>query len=245
MRSKSLLTVLSITLAVSNLGAQVPERFTYQAVVRNSGNELIKNTTVKVKIGIGTYIFAGIPPTLVFSPVYEETHQPVTNENGLFTVQVGAGTVLTGQFSSLQWGSKIYYIKTDIDPEGGNNYTISSISQILSVPYALHSKRAENGIIAYGNVSSDGTINSGSGNFTVTKSPMLPSFFTITLNIDPALTAGNLIVSFTPVKPASDPNLTPVVYDYRLSGNQISVLFTKFDGTAVTTGFSFMIINPY
>lgn len=69
---------------------------------------------------------------------YIETHSTTTNENGLVTIEVGGGSVQTGNFASIEWGNGTYFIKTETDPEGGSNYTISGTSQLLSVPYALY-----------------------------------------------------------------------------------------------------------
>ncbi|MCU0377754.1 MAG: DUF1566 domain-containing protein, partial [Bacteroidales bacterium] len=55
------------------------------------------------------------------------------------------GLVITGNFSLIDWSSGNYYLKTETDPTGGTNYTISGTSQFLSVPYALYAKSAANG----------------------------------------------------------------------------------------------------
>ena len=58
------------------------------------------------------------------------------------TIEIGVGTT-TDDFSAIDWSVGPYFIKTDIDPEGGDTYTITGISQILSVPYALHAKTVD------------------------------------------------------------------------------------------------------
>jgi len=71
--------------------------------------------------------------------VYSETHTATTNGSGLVTLQVGGGTVVSGSMSSIDWSAGPYFIKTETDPEGGTNYSITGTSQLLSVPYALFS----------------------------------------------------------------------------------------------------------
>ena len=44
---------------------------------------------------------------------------------------------------SIDWSNGPYYIKNEVDPSGGTNYTISGTSELLSVPYALHATSAE------------------------------------------------------------------------------------------------------
>ena len=119
---------------------QVPQKISYQAVVRNSGNTLVTNTQVGVLISI---------TNANDSAYYREIQTPTTNANGLFSIAVGAGIPFTGTFASIDWSKSGYYIKTQIDPAGGTNYSISGSSQLLSVPYALY---AANGSAAGKNV---------------------------------------------------------------------------------------------
>lgn len=130
---------VSVLLMVS-VFAQSPERISYQAVIRNGSNQLVVNQQVGMRISIQKFIF-GLPPT--YQNVYVETQKPTTNNNGLISVQIGGGTVVGGTFNSIDWGKGTYYIKTETDPTGGTNYTISAQSQILSVPYALSAKKVE------------------------------------------------------------------------------------------------------
>ncbi|MBQ0113933.1 MAG: hypothetical protein KBT03_12460 [Bacteroidales bacterium] len=132
---KQLLLVLLLC-AVNVVFAQAPQMFTYQAVVRNASGQLIGNQIVGVKISILQGSVTGLP-------VYEETHLSTTNTNGLLTISVGNGNVQTGTFSSINWGSGLYFIKSEIDPAGGNNYTLISTTQMMSVPYALHANTAD------------------------------------------------------------------------------------------------------
>ncbi|MEA3508406.1 MAG: FISUMP domain-containing protein, partial [Synergistota bacterium] len=75
--------------------------------------------------------------------VYVETQTPTTNVNGLVSIEIGAGTVQSGDFTTIDWANGPYFIKTETDPAGGTNYTITGTSQLLSVPYALHAKSAD------------------------------------------------------------------------------------------------------
>jgi len=79
------------------------------------------------------------------SPVFEETFypNPVTNANGLVTVEIGGGVALSGNFATIDWSAGPYFLKTETDPNGGTLYTITGTSQLLAVPYALHAKKAD------------------------------------------------------------------------------------------------------
>jgi hypothetical protein len=74
---------------------------------------------------------------------YVETHTPMTNENGLISFQVGDGTPVIGAMEDVEWHSGAHQIKTQVDPEGGTNYTIFTTSQLVTVPYAFHAETAE------------------------------------------------------------------------------------------------------
>jgi len=75
--------------------------------------------------------------------VYVESFSPTTNANGLVTIEIGTGTVVSGNFTNIDWSTGTYFIKTETDLNGGANYTITGTSQMLSVPYALYAKTAE------------------------------------------------------------------------------------------------------
>ncbi len=133
---KSISKLLTITLAnlliITSIFAQTPEKMSYQAVVRDGNNALVTNT----QIGMQVSILQGSANGTV---VYTETQTPNTNANGLVSIEIGANA----EFSNINWANDIYFIKTETDPTGGENYTITGTSQLLSVPYALNAKTAE------------------------------------------------------------------------------------------------------
>lgn len=130
---KKLFTVFSVLLFSSMLVAApppVPQKMSYQAVVRSSSNELLANKTVGMKISI-------IYNTPTGTVIYAETQTPTTNDNGLISIAIGTGTVVDGSFTAIEWTQGPHFIKTEIDPAGGTAYSITSTSELLSVPYAL------------------------------------------------------------------------------------------------------------
>jgi hypothetical protein len=118
--------------------AQAPQKMSYQAVIRNSTNTLITSTEVGMRISI-------LQGTSTGTAVYVETQTPNTNTNGLASLEIGSGTIISGDFSAINWANGPYFIKTETDPSGGTNYTISGTSELLSVPYALFSGNGSNG----------------------------------------------------------------------------------------------------
>ena len=133
---KKLLTYLTAALLTGSVLAQVPQKMSYQAVIRNSNNALVINTSVGMQISI----LQGSPSG---ASVFTERHSPLTNSNGLVSVEIGSGTVISGSFNTINWANGPYFLNTETDPAGGTNFTISGTSQLLSVPYALHAQSAE------------------------------------------------------------------------------------------------------
>jgi hypothetical protein len=119
-----------------NVNAQAPEKMSYQAVIRNASSTLVVSTAVGMQISILQGAANG-------TPVYIERHFPSTNENGLISIEIGTGVVISGNFATIDWSAGPYFIKTETDLNGGANYTISGTSQLLSVPYALHATTAD------------------------------------------------------------------------------------------------------
>jgi hypothetical protein len=81
--------------------------------------------------------------TISGTAVYVEDHSTSTNSNGLVSLSIGGGNVISGTFSAINWEIGPYFVKMEADPTGGTNYTVSGTSQLLSVPYALHAKTAD------------------------------------------------------------------------------------------------------
>ena len=139
---KHLFTFLTAVLLTASVflpqqaSAQSPEKMSYQAVIRNSSDQLVTKHAVGMQISILQDAADG-------ASVYTETQTPTTNANGLVSIEIGAGTIVSGDFASIDWAAATYFIKTETDPEGGTDYTITGVSQLLSVPYALHAKTAE------------------------------------------------------------------------------------------------------
>jgi uncharacterized protein (TIGR02145 family) len=130
------LFTVAVTLFLSvSLWAQSPQKISYQAVIRNNNNQLVVNQ----KVGMQIIILQG---SATGTEVYSESQTPTTNANGLVSIAIG----IESGFADIDWSTGSYFIKTEIDPAGGTNYSIIGTSQLLSVPYALYAKTAGNNI---------------------------------------------------------------------------------------------------
>ncbi|WP_338731012.1 hypothetical protein [Mangrovimonas cancribranchiae] len=129
------LATLFLLLTVISLHAQTPEKMSYQTVVWDADNTLLANTPVGIQLSILQGNASG-------TAVYIETHTPTTNQNGLVSLEIGTGTITSGNITTIDWNNGPYFIKTETDITGSTNYTITTTNQLLSVPYALHAKTA-------------------------------------------------------------------------------------------------------
>ena len=127
---KIILSLLSL-LTVTVVWAQVPQQISYQSVIRDGNNKVIASSTVGIKISL-------LQGSATGTAVYVETHQKTTNANGLVSLEIGTGTVLSGSFASINWANGPYLIKTETDPTGGTNYSAPGVFALNSVPYALY-----------------------------------------------------------------------------------------------------------
>lgn len=129
---KNLFKFSAILILAISLNAQAQQFIAYQGVARNSAGNILVSQPIALRLSIlsgsatGTY-------------VYVETHARTTDAYGMFTLQIGQGTVVSGLFSTINWGTNTYFLKVEIDPTGGTNYGLAGTTQFASVPYALYS----------------------------------------------------------------------------------------------------------
>ena len=129
---KKIITTLFAIAAFVTMYAQVPKGFNYQAVVRNAAGQLMVNRSVGVRISI-------IQSSETGTTVYQQESPVSTNANGLFTLIVGDNS---NDFANIDWANGPYYIKSEVDLNGGRNYTLSTTQKILAVPYAHYANVA-------------------------------------------------------------------------------------------------------
>ena len=133
---KKFYTILCLTIAsLTQLQAQAPQGFNYQATVRNSSGDLIVNTNVYFKFNV-------IQGSQTAVPIFTETHYVPTDDLGQVNLVIGQGTVNTGAFSELDWSLGSYYLGIELDT--GSGYVAMGTTQLLSVPYALYAENSGN-----------------------------------------------------------------------------------------------------
>lgn len=134
---KSFFTVFALLLSVY-VFAQSPNAINYQGVARDNGGNVLTNQSIGLRISI----LSGSPTGTI---AYSETHAVATNDFGLFNIAIGTGSLVSGSFSSIDWGANDHYTKVEFDPAGGSSYSNLGTSQLLSVPYALYAENSGTG----------------------------------------------------------------------------------------------------
>ncbi|MFN6072835.1 MAG: fibrobacter succinogenes major paralogous domain-containing protein, partial [Bacteroidota bacterium] len=116
--------------------AQAQQKINFQSVLRNTTGEVVSNSSVSLRISI-------LSGTITGTLVYSETHAKTTDAGGLMSLQIGGGTVSSGVFGNINWGSTSHFIKLEADFSGGSNYVVLGTQELMSVPYALYASKTD------------------------------------------------------------------------------------------------------
>ncbi len=126
---KILFTIAAFMLFVATIIAQ--NTFNYQGIARNANGIALAGQNLSIRISI-------IDESASGATLYQETHNVTTNEYGLYNISIGGGSVVSGTFSGISWGSADKYVNVGIDPNGGSSYIDMGTQKLQSVPYAMY-----------------------------------------------------------------------------------------------------------
>jgi len=152
---KKLLFYVVLFSMVWPLWAQQPQAISYQTVIRDAEGQLLSDTPVNLKITLRSGSAVG-------DVAYSEIHNAVTNSLGLITLSIGQGTLVEGNFATIQWGRAPHFLETAIDLTGSGQYQTLGVTQLLSVPYSLYSGQTGS-LMAMTNQERDALINPAAG----------------------------------------------------------------------------------
>lgn len=128
--------------------AQVPHLFNYQGIARDIKGNPLKNQALGIKLSI-------LPSADAAAAEYEETQRVLTNEFGLYTLQIGNGTPIRGSMQNVKWETGNKFIQVAIDVRGNEEYVDAGSSQLLSVPYAIYANKSGSDKMRTGSVNSE------------------------------------------------------------------------------------------
>ncbi|ACT94557.1 tail fiber domain-containing protein [Dyadobacter fermentans] len=115
--------------------AQSPQKFSFQGIARSIDGKTVSNAVVGIRISIRSASPAG-------EIVYQETQAPLTGYDGIFNIKIGEGNGIVGNVGAILWKKHAHYLQLEMDVSGGASYIDLGTTQLLSVPYALHSEQA-------------------------------------------------------------------------------------------------------
>lgn len=219
--------------------AQSPQSFKYQAIARDANGDVYANQAIGMQISI-------LQTSATGTNVYTETHTVTSNAFGLINLEIGSGNVVSGDFSTIDWGNDLYFVQVEMDPAGGNNYQLMGTSQLLSVPYALHAASATNvddadadpanELQTLTQVGSDVTLSDGGGTISINDADS-----DSTNELQTISKAGNIIAlsnnGGTVIDSVDDADNDPVneIQDLQIAGNDLSI---TNNGAATTIDLS-------
>ena len=119
-----------VFLSALNALAQAPQAVPYQGLARTAAGAILSNQNISLRMSIRDLTAAG-------AIVYRETHNTTTTSLGLFNLNIGSGTVVSGTFAGINWGTGAKFIQVELDAAGGSSFVNMGTTQLNSVPYAL------------------------------------------------------------------------------------------------------------
>jgi hypothetical protein len=192
MKKNILMAVFCLVLSAMSF-AQVPQMMSYQAVVRGSDNNLVVNQQISMRVSI-------LQGSADGEAVYTETHSATTNANGLVSIEIGNGTS-NDSFSTINWANGPFFVKTETDVNGGENYEIVGVSQLLSMPYAMYAHSAGNmpDVSGFLSEETDPQFNAWDKDYNdLTNRPEIP---TVPTNVSAFENDANYLTSYTETDP--------------------------------------------
>lgn len=130
---KSILTTIALCLLLIGSSFAQPLNFNYQGIARNGSGSPLTNQNIGLRISILDNADVAI---------FSESHTAATNAYGLYSLQIGNGTVISGSMSSVASLSRAK-IKVEIDPAGGTSYVDLGTQELSSAPFSLMAKGVE------------------------------------------------------------------------------------------------------
>ena len=133
MKKLLLLITFFLLVIVFNTNAQYDKWINYQTIVRDNSGKLMASKSVTFKISI-------LKTSVTGTVVYSETHVMTTTALGLANLEIGNGSAQTGSFSTIAWGSDKYFLKVELDANGGG-FVAMGTTEILNVPRSFYAEK--------------------------------------------------------------------------------------------------------
>ncbi len=105
----------------------------FQGMARTAAGEPVANQKISLRLSVLLNSESG-------TVEYSETKESSTSGQGVFSVVIGDGSILTktGNFSDINWKSNPKFLKVELDPIGGTNFALMGTSRLQAVPFAYY-----------------------------------------------------------------------------------------------------------
>lgn len=160
---KTLTLVLSLVLAMCvSAFPQVPSGIKYQGVARNAFGEVMAEQNIRLRFSVMDSAAGG-------SSVFTEMHAVQTNKFGLFTLVIGTGDKISGDYETIAWATGDKWLKIEMDPTGGTNFFTMGMSEMQAVPYAAVAATSISDPSAENEVITDFSFNAAANQLSITE----------------------------------------------------------------------------
>jgi len=129
---KTTLTLL-IALILVTISTNAQQGINYKALIKDGGGNVVASQSITIQF----IIYESVALT---NNVYQETHSPNTDANGIIIINIGEGVVDGGVYADVDWGADDHYLNVQINT-GGGLVDMGTI-QFMAVPYALSAANA-------------------------------------------------------------------------------------------------------
>jgi len=116
--------------------AQAPSAFSYQGIALDADGKTVKNKEIRLQ-------FSVVESEANGTAKYIEQHLVTTTSIGHFSAVIGRGEAIDGAFDQVLWDEFSYFLKLEMDAEGGWDFNHLGTIQLVSVPYAYLAKTAD------------------------------------------------------------------------------------------------------
>ena len=134
MRTKHILQTLAMLFFAFTATAQ--QGINFKAIIYDSNGDVLANTLIAVQF---TILENGA------TSVFQEIHTPATDDNGIIILNISEGTLISGDFNTIDWAGNPHFLKTEIN--SGDGLTDMGTTEFKYVPYAHYAETANLAII--------------------------------------------------------------------------------------------------
>lgn len=125
-----LLIIIAVLISATSIAQN---GINYKALIKDASGDVVASQAVTIQF----QILEGATTN-----VYQETHSPSTDASGIAIVNIGEGTVDSGNFVAIDWGTADHFLNVQVDTGAG--LVDLGTTEFKSVPFALLAQNVKN-----------------------------------------------------------------------------------------------------